>query len=55
MFMACQHTRRQNFNINRANIYIENMVKFRYLGTTVTNQNYVHEEVKIGLNLGNGN
>jgi PAS domain-containing protein len=35
-----------------ANRYFENVVQFRYLGTTVTNQNLIQEEVKRRLNSG---
>jgi hypothetical protein len=31
----------------------ENVGKFKYLGTTATNGNYVHEEIKGRLNMGN--
>jgi hypothetical protein len=31
----------------------KNMEKFKYLGMIVTNQNFIHEEIKSRLNLGN--
>jgi hypothetical protein len=40
-------------NIKRVNRAFENMAKFRYLGTTVTDQNFIHEEIKSRLNLCN--
>jgi hypothetical protein len=43
----------QNHGINIVNRYFENVVKFRYLGTTVTNQNLIQEEIKRTLNSGN--
>jgi hypothetical protein len=38
---------------NDRNKCFESMVKFIYLGTTLTDQNYIHEEIKNRLNSGN--
>jgi hypothetical protein len=44
---------RQNYDIKIANRYFENVTQFRYLGTTITNQNLIQEEIKRRLNSGN--
>jgi F0F1-type ATP synthase alpha subunit len=44
----------QNHNIKTANRSFENVVKFKYLGTIVTNQQrLIHEKIKGRLNSGN--
>jgi hypothetical protein len=43
----------QNQNINVTNTSFENVAQFKYFGTTVTNPNPIHEEIKSRLNLGN--
>jgi hypothetical protein len=51
--MSHHQTTGQNHYIKVANKYFENVAKFKYLGTTVTNQNYIHEEIKSRQNSGN--
>jgi hypothetical protein len=43
----------QNRDIKIGNRSFENMSPFKYLGTTVTNQNLIQEEIKRRLNSGN--
>jgi hypothetical protein len=43
----------QNQNIRIANELFEKVEKFKHLGTTLTNQNGIHDEIKSRLNSGN--
>jgi hypothetical protein len=43
----------QKHCIKFANRPFENVAKFKYLGTTLTYQNYMQDEIKTRLNLGN--
>jgi hypothetical protein len=43
----------QKHNIKIANRSFEGVAKFKYLGTTLTDQNGMEEEIKSRLNLGN--
>jgi hypothetical protein len=43
----------QNHDIKIANRCFENMAPIRYLGTTITNQNLILEEIKSKSNSGN--
>jgi hypothetical protein len=46
--MLMSHTQNvgKNHNIKIANRSFENMAKFKYFGTTATNQNRIHEDIK---------
>jgi hypothetical protein len=43
----------QNHNIKIADSCFDNVAQFKYLGTTITNQNLIQEEIKKRLNSGN--
>jgi sorting nexin-29 len=51
-YMLISHSRKvgQNRSIKIANRSFEYVAKFKYLGTTLTDQNHMHEEIKSRLN-----
>jgi hypothetical protein len=46
MIMSRHPNSGQNQNIRIANESFENVAKFKFLGTTSTNQNDIHDEIK---------
>jgi ribosomal protein S2 len=53
MLLYCHQNAGKNHDLKIADRCSENMAKFRYLGTTITNQNLIQEEIKRRLNSGN--
>jgi hypothetical protein len=52
MLMSRSQKVGQQRSIKIANRFFEYVAKFKYLGTTLTDQNHMHEEIKSRLNLG---
>jgi ribosomal protein S2 len=46
MFLSPHQNAGQSYNIKIPNRCFENVAQFRYLGTTITNQNLIQEEIK---------
>jgi ribosomal protein S2 len=53
ILMSCSQKIGQKYSIKIANRSFEDVAKFRYLGTTLTDQNYMHKEIKSRINSGN--
>jgi hypothetical protein len=50
--MSCSQKTGQKHGIKTANRSFEDVAKFKYPGTTLTDQNHMHEEIKSNLNSG---
>jgi hypothetical protein len=53
MIMSRYPNSGQSQNIRTANESFQNVATFKYLGTTLTNENDIHDEIKSRLNSGN--
>jgi hypothetical protein len=53
MIMSCHLNSGRNQNISIVNESFQSVAKFKYLGTTLTRQNDIHDETKSRLNSGN--
>jgi hypothetical protein len=47
IIMSCHLNSGQNQNIRTANESFENVAKFKYSGMTLTNQNDIHDEIRV--------
>jgi hypothetical protein len=52
MMMSCHQDSGQNHNIKIGNRSSENVAQFKYLKVTVTNQDFIQEEIKRRCNSG---
>jgi hypothetical protein len=53
MLMSHNNKAGQRQSMKIANRFLEGMAEFKYLGTTVRDENFMHEDIKSRLNLGN--
>jgi hypothetical protein len=53
MLLPHHHNAEENHNIKKGDRSLENVAQFKYLKTTVTNQNLIQEKIKRRLNSGN--
>jgi hypothetical protein len=53
MFMSREHNAQQNHNINIGNKSFEHVEQFKNLGKKIASKNFMHEEIKITIYLGN--
>jgi hypothetical protein len=53
MLLSLQQNARQNQDVNIVNRSFENAAQFKYLGTTITIQNLIQEQIKREPNSGN--
>jgi ribosomal protein S2 len=53
MLLSCHQKAGQNHDIKITNRCFEYVAQFRYLGTTITNQNLIQDTIKRRLNSGN--
>jgi hypothetical protein len=53
MLLSCHQNVGQSRDIKIAIRSLENVSQFRYLGTTITNQNLIQEKINKRLNFGN--
>ena len=53
MFMSRDHNAGRSQNIKTDNNSFQMLEEFKYLGTTLTNQNSIQEEIKTSLKSGN--
>jgi len=52
MFMSREYNAGQNHEMEINNKPSEKVEQFKYLGTTLTNLNYIHKEIKTGMKSG---